>query len=539
MTESASGKGLGRLRADLLGFYTMGSDQGKPTGPDLAQGVALAALADGVPLLGHLGDEAVMVVRRGEAVFAVAATCTHYSGPLAEGLVVGDTVRCPWHHACFNLRTGEPERAPALNPISCYAVERAGDRVKVGAKLTPAPRAPRAGAPKSIAILGAGAAGNAAAEALRRAGYDGRLTLIGREGTVPYDRPNLSKDYLAGTAPEEWIPLRSEDFYREQNIELLLGSPVEKLDAASKTLTFAGGRTLTADRILLAPGAEAVKLTVPGAELPHVRTLRTLADARAIIAAVEKKPRVVVVGASFIGMEVAAALRARKVEVHVVAPDACPFERVLGNSLGDFLRSLHVEQGVNFHLGETVSRIDAGSVTLAGGLVLPADLVVVGIGVRPALAIAEKAGLAMDRGISVDAHLETSAPGIFAAGDVARWPDPHTGQRIRVEHWVVAERMGQIAAVNLLGEKRPFDAVPFFWSTQYDVTLNYVGHAERWDRVDAEGSLEARDCRLVYRQGGNVVAVVTVGRDALSLRAELCLERNDPAALEDLLGNAP
>jgi 3-phenylpropionate/trans-cinnamate dioxygenase ferredoxin reductase subunit len=516
----------------------MGSDQAKPSGPDLAQGVPLTDLADGVPLLGHVGDEAVMLVRRGEALFAVGATCTHYSGPLAEGLVVDDTVRCPWHHACFSLRTGEPLRAPALNPINCYAVERGESTVKVGAKLVPPPRKPRAGAPKSIAIVGAGAAGNAAAEGLRRAGFDGALALIGRESTGPYDRPNLSKDYLAGTAPEEWIPLRSPDFYRELDIELLLGTPVEAIDPAGKTLKFDDGRTLGWDRLLLAPGAEPVRLSVPGADLAHVRTLRSLADCKAIIAAVERKPgqRVVVVGASFIGMEVTAALRARKVEVHVVAPDACPFERVLGPGLGDFLRSVHVEQGVNFHLGETVARIDEGSVTLAGGQTLPADVVVVGIGVRPALALAERAGLALERGITVDATLETSVPGIFAAGDVARWPDPHTGQRIRVEHWVVAERMGQTAALNLLGERHPFDAVPFFWTTQYDVTLNYVGHAERWDRIDLDGSPEARDCRLVYRQRGAAAAVVTIGRDALSLRAELCLERNDPAGLDALLG---
>ena len=513
----------------------MGSDQAKASGPDLKQGVPLDALREATPLLGHVDGEAVMLVRRGQEIFAVSATCTHYSGPLAEGLVVGETVRCPWHHACFDLRTGQPQGAPALNPISCFQVERAGDTVRVGDKLVPAPRGPRPGAPASIVIVGAGGAGNAAAETLRREGYAGSITMVGREGTVPYDRPNLSKDYLAGTAPEEWIPLRPEEFYREQKIELVLGSAAEKIDPKAKTVSLAGGKTLSWDRLLLAPGADPIHLDVPGGTLPHVRTLRSLADSRGIIAALAPDKKVVVVGASFIGMEVAAALRARQIEVHVVAPETRPFERVLGPELGAFLHKLHAGKGVLFHLGDTVAKVDAGSVTLKSGAVLAADLVIVGIGVRPLLSLAEGAGLALDRGITVDQYLETSAPGIFAAGDVARWPDPYTGQKIRVEHWVVAERMGQAAARNMLGLKEPFADVPFFWSTQHDVTINYVGHAEKWDRIELDGDLEKRDARLVYRAGSKALAVVTLGRDQLSLRAEAAMEKNDTAGLDALL----
>jgi apoptosis-inducing factor 3 len=513
----------------------MATGESTPSGPDLAQGVALADLADGAPLRGHVGDDAVMLVRRGPEIFAVGATCTHYGGPLAEGLVVGETVRCPWHHACYDLRSGEPVRAPALNPIACHQVERSGDMVRVGARLAAQPRRRVGPDPRAIVIVGAGAAGNAAAEALRREGYQGSVTLVGREPTVPCDRPNLSKDYLAGTAPEEWIPLRSEDFYREQKIELVLGGAVEAIDPGARTIRLTDGRRLPWDRLLLAPGAEAVRLAVPGGDLPHVRTLRSLADSRGIIEALAPGKRVVVVGASFIGMEVAAALRTRQVEVDVVAPDAVPFERVLGPGLGDFLRNVHTEHGVAFHLGETVARVDERGVTLSGGLTLPADLVVVGIGVRPLLALGEAAGLAIDRGISVDTNLQTSVPDIFAAGDVARWPDPLTGQRIRVEHWVVAERMGQTAARNMLGAGQPFDAVPFFWTTQYDVTLSYVGHAERWDTIELDGSLEGRDCHLVYRAGGRALALVTLGRDLLSLRTELAFEGKDGGALEALL----
>ena len=198
------------------------SGEAELSGPDLAQGVSLADLPEGGQLLGHSGGEAVLVVRRGEEIFAIGATCTHYGGPLAEGVVVGDTVRCPWHHACFSLRTGEALRAPALNPVACYRVEREGERIAVREKIDATPRRQASG-PEPVVIVGAGAAGNAAAETLRREGYQGTITMIGAEADVPYDRPNLSKDYLAGTAPEEWIPLRPREFYAEHRIDLILG----------------------------------------------------------------------------------------------------------------------------------------------------------------------------------------------------------------------------------------------------------------------------------------------------------------------------
>lgn len=496
------------------------------SGPDLAAGVAADEIADGAMLLGHAGGEAVLVARRGDEYFAIGAACSHYSGPLAEGLMVDDTVRCPWHHACFSLRTGEALRAPALSPVACWKVERQDGKLFVREKIKPGqPSAAAIGTPRTVVIVGGGAAGNAAAEMLRREGHAGRILMISADDAAPYDRPNLSKDFLAGAAPESWIPLRSAKFYEKRQIELLLGTRATAIDTGARRVTLSDGTTRDYDALLLATGAEPVRLDIPGAERPHVRYLRTLADCRAIIAAAERATAAVVVGASFIGMEVAAALRQRGLEVHVVAPGARPMERVLGPELGDHLRALHESRGVRFHLGQKLAAIEDRRVALQSGATIDADLVVVGIGVRPAIDIAKAAGLATDGGVLVDEYLETSAPGVFAAGDIARWPDPISGERIRVEHWVVAERQGQTAARNILGRRERFVIAPFFWTRQYDSSICYVGHSERWDRIAIDGEIAKGDCRLAFERDGKVAGVVTIGRDRESLAAELEMER--------------
>jgi NADPH-dependent 2,4-dienoyl-CoA reductase/sulfur reductase-like enzyme len=270
-----------------------------------------------------------------------------------------------------------------------------------------------------------------------------------------------------------------------------------------------------------------VRLPIPGAGPSQVHVLRSLDDCRAIIKAADGAKRALVIGASFIGLEVAASLRAREIEVHVVAPEKRPMERVLGAEMGDFVRALHEEHGVTFHLEDSVDRLDGKRVTFKSGGTLEADLIVAGVGVRPRLALAEGAGLTLDRGVEVNAYLQTSAPDIYAVGDIARWPDPHSGAKIRVEHWVVAERQGQVAALNMMGQRTPFDAVPFFWSQHYDVPINYVGHAEAWDEIVVDGSIKDRDCVVRYKQGGRVLAVASIYRDIASLEAELAMERAD------------
>jgi NADPH-dependent 2,4-dienoyl-CoA reductase/sulfur reductase-like enzyme/nitrite reductase/ring-hydroxylating ferredoxin subunit len=503
----------------------MADQQAPPAGPDLTQGIALSDFT-GETLLGHVGDQDVLLVRSGPEIFAIDAHCSHYHGQLAEGLVVGESIRCPWHHACFDLRTGEAARAPALTPLAVWRVEHEGNRILVRQKQElPKPRGKGpVEAPGRIVIVGGGAAGFAAAEMLRRQEFRGTIVLLSDDSAPPVDRPNLSKDYLAGSAPEDWLPLRPDGFYAEAGIDLRLKSIVTSIDTNARNVMVAGGG-IAYDRLLLATGAEPVRLPIPGADQPHVHTLRSLADCQAIIDSVNGAHRAIVIGASFIGLEAAAALRARDIEVHVVAPEQRPMERVLGPEMGDFVRALHEEHGVIFHLENTVVAIDGKRATLKSGGVLEADLIVVGVGVRPRLALAEQAGLALDRGVAVNAYLETSIPEIWAAGDIARWPDPHSGENIRVEHWVVAERQGQAAARNMLGQREAFDAVPFFWSQHYDVPINYVGHAENWDEIAIDGDIAARDCLLKYKSRGRVLAVASIYRDLASLQVELDMER--------------
>lgn len=502
------------------------------TGPDFTKGIPLADLADGGILTGHANGKPVLVARQGADVFAIGATCTHYSGPLGEGLLVGDTVRCPWHHACFSLRTGQALRAPALKPVARWQVEQRGAMVFVTSEmaadellLEPATSAPTDRGPASVVIVGTGAAANAAAEMLRRERYAGPITMIGVETSVPYDRPNLSKDYLAGSAPEEWIPLRSDAFYAAHDIRLVMGHRVVAIDVAGARVNLDDGSAYEFGALLLATGAEPIHLPTPVEPGSNVLYLRSLDDSRAIVAAAKNAKRTVVIGASFIGLEVAAALRARDVAVHVVAPEERPLERVLGAALGDFVRGIHESHGVVFHLGRSATGIGAQSVTLDDGTTLDADLVVIGVGVRPRIELAQAAGLTIDRGVAVNAFLETSAPGVYAAGDIARFPDPLTGASIRIEHWVVAERQGQTAARNILGQRERFETVPFFWSQHYDQAISYVGHAEHWDALEIEGDVARGDCTVRYVANGQVMAVATVGRDRASLDAERAMER--------------
>ncbi len=505
------------------------------SGPDLQRGVAASELRENEPLLGHVGDDAVILVRSGGHVHALGATCSHYGGPLAEGLVHDGAVHCPWHHACFDLATGRAGGS-AIAAIACYDVElddlgtspTGGGSIRVGAKREI--HAPPRAAPAKVVIVGGGAAGVACAEALRAEGHRGSIAIISAEGSDPVDRPNLSKDYLAGAAPEEWVFLRTAEALAAHDVQLIAGSATA-IDRDARTVVLATGASLAWDALVLATGAEPIRLPIDGATLPHVRTLRTLADSRAIAIAATSGTPVVIVGASFIGLEAAASLRARGANVTVVAPDAVPLARVLGDEVGAFVRGVHEANGVAFRLGRKPTAITADRVTLDDGGSLPAALVVLGVGVRPRLDLARAAGLTVDNGVVVDAELR-AAPAIWAAGDIARFP--WNGESVRIEHWQVAVRHGQAVARAMLGLPARRD-VPFFWSQHHDVTLAYVGHAERFDRPAVHGDLAARDAHVVYRDGGRIKAVVTIGRDHLAREVEAAMEHGDDAALGRLV----
>lgn len=501
-------------------------------GPDLTAGIPLADVPEGGMIGGHVGKTSVLLARQNGRLFALSAKCTHYGGPLQQGLIVGTTVRCPWHHARFDLRSGQAVGAPALNPVPCWRVDTENDTVYVREKIAPASSRPRpAVSPSSIVIVGGGAAGEAAAEMLRREGYDGPVTILSDDTHPPCDRPNLSKDYLAGSAQPDWIPLRGDKFYQEQEIRLRLNTAVAAIRPDSAEVQLANGESLKYGALLLATGAEPVRLQVPGADLPQVHYLRTQADSESIIGAVEAgAKRAVVIGASFIGLEVAASLRQRDVEVHVVAPEARPLERVMGETLGDFIRTLHESRGVTFHLQQTATRFEADGVTLKNGQKIAADLIVVGIGVRPRTALAEAAGLDVDHGVLVNEYLQTSASDIYAAGDIARWPDKASGERIRVEHWVVAQRLGQTAARNMLGAGMAYIDAPFFWSQHYDAIISYVGHATRWDRIETDGDASSYDFAARFIDGDRTAAVATIFRDVESLQIEADMEAHAAGA---------
>ena len=510
----------------------MSANDEKPTGPDFSAPVPITSIPVGGMLAGHFEGDPVILTKMGGAIHAIGGKCTHYGAPLSDGMIEGETVRCPWHHACFNLRNGAAVGAPALLDLPVYATIIEDGNIRVAGvksadgdsrapdRVTLAPSSPPH--PSSVVIIGAGAAGNACAEMLRRENYRGPLTLIDPDPDAPYDRPNLSKDYLAGSAPEEWLPLHPQDFYEQQEIAIRRGR-VKSIDRRTGSVVFDDATALPYGALVIATGASPIHLDIPGGG--RLLYLRSLADCRAVIDAAKSAKSAVVIGASFIGLEVAASLRTRGLNVSVVGLEEVPLARVLGPELGGLVKNVHEKKGVRFFLKRSVASISGDKAILDDGTSLDADIIVAGIGVRPNVQLAEECGLAIDKGIAVNEFLQTSDPKIFAVGDVARFPDAHGGSPIRIEHWMVAERQGQVAALNILGRKSRFDDVPFFWSAHYDaLTIRYTGHAESWEKTEIDGTIEEMDCSVSFMQTGRRAAVATINRDREGLKAEIEME---------------
>ncbi len=501
-------------------------------GPDLRRGIPEDRLKDGELLRGHVNGDPVILVRRGAVFHAVGAVCTHYSGALESGLVSGDTVRCPLHHACFDLVTGRALRAPGLAPLPVYRVERHLDLVLVTERQPitgPPSRAPAVLRSRPsisrVIVVGAGAAGSAAAITLREEGFAGQVLLIGAEPSPPYDRPNLSKDYLAGSAPEDWLPLRPREEYDSQSIRLALGTAVARIDPVGRTVWLEDGRAFPGDRLLLAPGAVPVRPPIPGIEAPHVFTLRSLGDCHALIQRAERSALAVVIGAGFLGLEVAAALRDAGPQGPRGRPRRPPARARSRPRPGLPHPAVARGAGRLFHLRRSVTAMDASAVHLDDGTSITTDLVIVAPGCKPATRLAESAGLVLDHGIVVDRYLETSVKGIFAAGDAVRWPDPVSGGLTGCGHWSLAGRMGQTAARNLLGHSEAFTAAPFFWSQHYDMRINCTGNTEGVDRIEVVANVPTTEWEQRHYRDDRLVAVTTVGRDRRSLEAEMALER--------------
>ena len=497
------------------------------SGPDFSQGVRIGDVPERGMLAGRVGDVPVLLSAIDGQYFAVTGQCTHYGAPLPEGLVDGETIRCPLHHACFSLRTGAALSAPAFDGLDRWVVEVEPPLLFVRHKAMRAEAAPSA-APvedvRRIVIVGGGAAGFACAVRLREFGFDGSLTMVSADSDPPCDRPNLSKDYLAGTAPEEWIPLRDSAFYADSGIDLRLDTQIVAIEPGGRRAIARSGEHFAYDRMLLATGAEPVRLPAPGFDRDNVHVLRSLADARALIARAKAGARAAIIGSSFLGLEAAAGLRARGVEVAVVSTDSVPFAGLFGRDIGLFVQRLHQDNCVAFHLGTSASSFDGRTLSLDNGETIAADFVLAAIGVRPRTALTAP-GIAVADGYLVDRYLTTTSPGIYAAGDAAAYPDPLRRRSLRIEHWVTAQRQGQTAALNMLGIPTPYAAVPFFWTEQYGVALRYVGHSRHWDEVKIDGRVEDRSFIARYYERGELRAALSCDRDRDLLEDEFALER--------------
>ena len=492
-------------------------------------------------------ERRILLARVGDNYHAVSATCPHYGGPLAEGALCGTRVVCPWHHAAFNVVNGNLEDPPALDSLVSYQVRVEDDRVFVrlpeeveDRRTSAMVQGDTSADPRQFVIIGAGAAGYAAAQALREEGFRGSIVMITREDRAPYDRPNLSKDYLQGHAEPEWMPLRGDDFFKEHDITLLLNREVARVDARSKTIAFDSGETMEYDALLVATGGAPVRLNIPGGDLKNVCVLRSFADADSIIDTSKHSQRAVVIGASFIGMEAAYSLRERGLEVTVIAPSQEPFEITLGAEVGALFRREHESNGVRFKLGNIVYRFEGNhkveAVTLDNGEYIATDMVVVGVGVRPVTQFLDGVELDQGGGIVVDSRLR-AADGLYAAGDIASFPDPRTRDNVRIEHWRTAQQQGRTAARNMLGHNVPFDSIPFFWTRQFDIGLLYVGHAASWDEIIYRGDLASHDFLAFYVKNNRVLAVAGMNRDAEMAAAEELLRLDRLPTREQLQSN--
>lgn len=504
-------------------------------GPNFSEGVSVDEFKINNKLLGHFDGAQVLMVKQENKFYAISNSCSHYGGPLSDGLVIGYEAKCPWHHAGFDIRTGEVSCAPGVKAINAYKTEVRGDKVFVTEKMKKEATKRDKLVDKHFLIIGGGAATEACVSELRRSGFGGKITVVSKDSALPYDRPNLSKGFLTGAAKESWLPLRSDTYYEKLEVNFLLNSEVVHLDEKKKEVHLKSGETISFDKCLIATGGEPFVPPLKGIDLPHVYFLRTLNDSKKIAEKLANVKKAVIIGAGFIGLEAASSLRSKDIEVTVVALNKMPLSNVVGDEASMFLKKYHEKNGVNFKLSSSVKEIKNDSVELTSGEVIGADLVIVGTGVKPAIDFLKDSPLKGYNGVEVNEYLETNTKDIFAAGDIAIFPYHVTNEKVRIEHWALAQAHGMNAAKNMLGLNIPFRTTPFFWTRQFDTSICYVGHASKYDEVKVYGDIEKKDACVSFSKDGTILAVMTFGRSHQSLKIEHAFETNDQEAIKKIL----
>ena len=471
-----------------------------------------------------VGDgKELLLCRIEDKYYALAANCTHYGAPLADGVLSGDRIVCPWHHACFNAKTGSLLEPPAQDNLTKYETSVKNGDVFISVPDSEGENQQGRNIVKAVkrdsslyVVIGGGAGGNTAVQTLRQDGYNGKILLISQENRAPYDRPNLSKEYLSGEVREEWMPLRSGEFYEENDIELLLNKKVGKLDVKGKEIQFTDNERIKFDKVLIATGGKARRLNIHGENLNNVFTLRSFDDADRIIKAAGQAKNAVIIGASFIGLETAYSLSKKKIPVTVISQELIPFERVFGREIGKLFKKLHEENGVNFKLSRTLQAFEGKerveAVSLEQGGRIETDMVILGIGVEPATEFINGLNLLQDGSIRVNKYFNASED-VYAAGDIVTIPDWRTGDDIRIEHWRTALQQGRTAAHNMAGKETPFACIPFFWTDQLGLSLQYVGHAKDWEEIIIHGDVAAKDFISFYIKKDIVYAAAGCNRD--------------------------
>jgi len=481
-------------------------------------------LKENVPISVKIGKKTVLLVRSDNRIHAIAGKCPHYGALLQNGLLLDHVLTCPWHNARFDITSGKMKSPPAADDLALYEVKVEDGIVYVRKAAGVAPsekdedreKHARKGE-RIFLIVGAGAAGSSAAVTLRKEGFDGRVIMLTEEGEFPYDRPNLSKDYLTGEVKREWMILKPEEFYRDLEIEVLRNYKVIGVDVNERKITFAHETQMKYDRLLVATGGIPRTPPISGTEFDGFFLLRSFADAEDILSRLDRTKRVVIIGAGFIGLESASALRKRDIEVHLVAPELVPLERVFGAMIGNRIKAEHEKSGVYFHSGVTAEEIKKNGSTarilLSDQSGIEADMIIAGIGIVPAVGFLEESGLVETGAIPVNEFLQTENENVFAAGDVAVVPDSITGEKRRIEHWVEALRQGQHVARSMLGKKSDYSEVPFFWTHQYEMEIRYVGYVKSPDMIKFRGDAAGESFVAGFYEKGRLKAAAGLGRE--------------------------